>query len=252
MDSDPNYVSSLSGLSSLEHLESLDLEETRIKDSALAPLPSFRKLSHLFLRSGSLADTTLHQLSSITSLVTLGIRDGVLTNTGLYVFNPPPPMKILDLRGCWLLTEDALLSFQQRHPQIEVRHDLLSIAMVKRLSFSSPLSQATPWTKLHKNKKGGSSTSPLRSIRDGFLGEALSNLSWSKNTLFFFPSDIPSFHFVKTRSKIEVHQRRTTCNEVWLCLYFQWQCCSDTSWVGKWWIEFLGFISCAYSITCRL
>ncbi|TMW84500.1 hypothetical protein EJD97_025052 [Solanum chilense] len=173
MDSDPNYVSSLSGLSSLEHLERLDLEETRIKDSALAPLPSFRKLSHLFLRSGSLADTTLHQFSSITSLVTLGIRDGVLTNTGLYVFNPPPPMKILDLRGCWLLTEDALLSFQQRHPQIEVRHDLLSIAMVKRLSFSSPLSQATPWTKLHKNKKGGSSTSPLRSIRDGFLDQRL-------------------------------------------------------------------------------
>ncbi|KAG5593352.1 hypothetical protein H5410_043866 [Solanum commersonii] len=173
VDSDLDCVSSLSGLSTLEHLERLDLEETRIKDSALAPLPSFRKLSHLFLRSGSLADTTLHQLSSITSLVTLGIRDGVLTNTGLDVFNPPPPMKILDLRGCWLMTEDALLSFQQRHPQIEVRHDLLSIALVKRLSVSSPLSQATPRAKLYINKKGGSSTSPFRSIRDSFLDQRL-------------------------------------------------------------------------------
>ncbi|KAJ8555864.1 hypothetical protein K7X08_013360 [Anisodus acutangulus] len=156
VDSDPNCVSSLSGLSSLGHLERSDLEKTRIKDSALAPLPSFRKLSYLFLRSGSLTDTTLHQLSSIRSLVTLGIHDG-----------------ILDLRGCWLLTEDALLSFQQRHPQIEVRHDLLSIALVKRLSVPSSLSQATPRTKLYTNKKGGPSTSPLRSNRDSFLDQGL-------------------------------------------------------------------------------
>lgn len=174
VDPDSNCVSSLSGLSSLDHLERLDLEETRINDSALAPLPSFRKLSCLFLRSGSLADTTLHQLSSIRSLVTLGLRDGVLTNAGLDEFNPPPTMRILDLRGCWLMTEDALLSFQQRHPQMEVRHDLLSIASVKRLSVSSPLSQVTPWTKLYKNKKGGPSTSPRRSTcRDIFLDQRL-------------------------------------------------------------------------------
>ncbi|KAK4365483.1 hypothetical protein RND71_016841 [Anisodus tanguticus] len=129
VDSDPNCVSSLSGLSSLGHLERSDLEKTRIKDSALAPLPSFRKLSYLFLRSGSLTDTTLHQLSSIRSL--------------------------------------------QRHPQIEVRHDLLSIALVKRLSVPSSLSQATPRTKLYTNKKGGSSTSPLRSNRDSFLDQRL-------------------------------------------------------------------------------
>ncbi|CAN4077561.1 unnamed protein product [Withania somnifera] len=173
VDSDPNCFSSLSGLSSLEHLERLDLEEARIKDSALAPLPSFRKLSYLFLRSGSLTDTTLHQLSSIRSLVTLGIRDGVLTDAGLYVFNPPPTMRILDLRGCWLMTEDALLSFQQRHPQIEVRHDLVSIALVKRLSVNSPLFQATPRTKLCKNKKGGPATSPLKSNKDSFLDQRL-------------------------------------------------------------------------------
>ncbi|KAF3615458.1 putative endoglucanase 6-like [Capsicum annuum] len=180
-DSDPNCVSSLSELSSLDHLERLDLEETRIKDSALAPLPSFRKLSYLFLRSGSLTDTTLHQLSSIRSLITLGIRDGVLTDSGLYVFNPPPTLKILDLRGCWLLTEDALLSFQQMHPQIEVKHDLLSIALVKRLSVNSPLSQATPRTKLYRNKKGGQSTSPLRSNIDSFLDQ---RLKYTREELF--------------------------------------------------------------------
>ncbi|KAJ8527013.1 hypothetical protein K7X08_029490 [Anisodus acutangulus] len=173
VDSESNSTSSLSGLCDLDHLERLDLEETRIKDSALVPLPSFRKLSYLSLRSGHLTDTTLHQLSSNRSLVTLGIRDGVLTNTGLYLFNPPPSMRILDLRGCWLLTEDALLSFQQRHPQIEVRHDLLSIALIKRLSVHSPLSQAKPRTKLYTNKKGGPSTSPLRSNRDRYLDQRL-------------------------------------------------------------------------------
>ncbi|XP_059288781.1 uncharacterized protein LOC132042188 isoform X1 [Lycium ferocissimum] len=173
VDSDANCASSLSGLSSLDHLERLDLEETRIKNSALAPLPSFRKLSYLTLRSGSLTDTTLHQLSSIQSLVTLGIRDGVLTDTGLYIFNPSPSMRILDLRGCWLLTEDVLLSFQQKHPQIEVRHDLLSIALVKRLSVHSPVCQATPQSKLYKNKNGGPSASPLRSSRHGFLDQRL-------------------------------------------------------------------------------
>lgn len=215
MDPDSNCVSSLSGLSSLDHLERLDLEETRINDSALAPLPSFRKLSCLFLRSGSLADTTLHQLSSIRSLVTLGLRDGVLTNAGLDEFNPPPTMRILDLRGCWLMTEDALLSFQQRHPQMEVRHDLLSIASVKRLSVSSPLSQVTPWTKLYKNKKGGPSTSPRRSTcRDIFLGEALSNLCWSKNTLFSALSDIPFLD----NSKLD--QRLKYTNEELLAMRF--------------------------------
>ncbi|CAN4127212.1 unnamed protein product [Withania somnifera] len=200
VDSDPNYVSSLSGLSSLDHLERLDLEETRIEDSALAPLPSFCKLRYLFLRSGSLTDTTLHQLSSIRSLVTLGIRDGVLTDAGLYVFNPPPTMRILDLRGCWLMTEDALLSFQRRHPQIEVRHDLISIALVKRLSVNSPLSQVTPGTKLYKNKKGGPSTSPVKSNRDSFLDQrlkytstellAMSSASISRDILAQIPREL--------------------------------------------------------------
>ncbi|XP_009626037.1 uncharacterized protein [Nicotiana tomentosiformis] len=181
VDSDPNCISSLSGLCNLDHLERLDLEETRIKDSALAPLPSFRKLSYLFLRSGSLTDTSLHQLSSIRSLVTLGIRDGVLTNAGLIVFNPPPSMTILDLRGCWLLTEDALLSFQQKHRQVEVRHDLLSIALVKRLSIHSSLSQVTSRTKLYKHKQGGPSASPLRSNRDSFLDQ---RLKYTREELF--------------------------------------------------------------------
>nr|ABK93422.1 unknown [Populus trichocarpa] len=30
---------------------------------------------------------------------------------------------MLDLRGCWLLTEDAILSFCKRHPLIELRHE---------------------------------------------------------------------------------------------------------------------------------
>ncbi|CAH9089657.1 unnamed protein product [Cuscuta epithymum] len=114
---------SLSALHSLNHLERLNLEETRIKDEALAPLSSICKLRHLSLRRGPLTDACLYHLSKIENLINLAVCDVVLTNAGLYSFSPPSGLEVLDLSGCWLITEDAILSFCQKHPSIEIRHE---------------------------------------------------------------------------------------------------------------------------------
>nr|GME06785.1 toll-like receptor 13 [Ipomoea batatas] len=108
--------SSSIAIHSLDHLERLELEETQIKDAAPSPLSSICKLGYLSLRSGPLTDACLYHLSLIRNLINLVVRDVVLTNAGMYTFNPPSSLKMLDLRGCWLLTDDALLSFCQKHP----------------------------------------------------------------------------------------------------------------------------------------
>ncbi|KAF5734757.1 LRR receptor-like serine/threonine-protein kinase GSO1-like [Tripterygium wilfordii] len=117
--------SSLLALQSLNHLECLNLEQTQVRDSALCFLSSFRELSQLSLRSASLTDDSLHHLSSLAKLIKLCIRDAVLTNCGLDSFKPPGTLKILDLRGCWLLTEDALFSFHKTNPLIDVWHEVV-------------------------------------------------------------------------------------------------------------------------------
>ncbi|KAK3228040.1 hypothetical protein Dsin_007902 [Dipteronia sinensis] len=121
-----DLVLSLMALQSLHHLEKLNLEHTQVKDVALCPLSSLRELRHLSFRSSSLTDASLYYLSSLSKLTSLGIRDTVLTNCGLGLFKPPSTLKLLDLRGCWLLTEDALLVFCKSYPEIEVRHEFVS------------------------------------------------------------------------------------------------------------------------------
>lgn len=105
-------------------LERLNLEHTQVRDEALYPLSSFLELRYLSLKSASLADVSLYYLSSIPKLTNLSVCDAVLTNYGIDIFKAPETLKLLDLRGCWLLTEDTILSFCRRHPQVEVIHEL--------------------------------------------------------------------------------------------------------------------------------
>ncbi|KAG6633941.1 toll-like receptor 3 isoform X2 [Carya illinoinensis] len=158
---EPGSVLSLQALESLSHLEMLNLEQTHIRDDALKPLSSFQELRNLSLRSTSLTDLSLHYLSSLPKLTNLSIRDSVLTNFGLASFIPSRTLKMLDLRGCWLLTEDAILPFSKNHPQIEVRHELVHIFPSDNIGSSCPSpSRSTSRTLLVNKKLGNIHISP--------------------------------------------------------------------------------------------
>ncbi|XP_040989238.1 toll-like receptor 3 [Juglans microcarpa x Juglans regia] len=158
---EPGSVPSLQALESLSHLEMLNLELTHVRDDALKPLSSFQELRNLSLRSTSLTDLSLHYLSSLPKLTNLSIRDSVLTNFGLASFIPSWTLKMLDLRGCWLLTEDAILSFSKNHPQIEVRHELVHILPADNIGSSRPSpSRSTSRTLLVNKKLGNIHISP--------------------------------------------------------------------------------------------
>ncbi|XP_002509956.2 leucine-rich repeat receptor-like serine/threonine-protein kinase SKM1 [Ricinus communis] len=128
MGVETNLIPSLKALQGLSGLQSLNLEHTQVRDAAVAPVSSFQELSHLSLKSASLADETLYHLSSLSKLTSLVIGDAVLTNCGLDLFRPPVALKMLDLRGCWLLTEEAISSFCTKHPAIKLRHELLNVS----------------------------------------------------------------------------------------------------------------------------
>lgn len=155
---------SLTALQDLKQLESLNMEGTPVGGSALYPLSSFQELRCLSLESASLADITLFYISSIPKLTNLSILDALLTNYGLDMFEAPETLKLLDIRGCWLLTKDTILSFCRNYPQIEVRHELLTLPPFEEnaLHYSSP-SQSTSRTQQSAKKKEHSSPSQLTS-----------------------------------------------------------------------------------------
>ncbi|KAL6533587.1 hypothetical protein OROHE_013420 [Orobanche hederae] len=157
-------VPSFNALGSLSHLESLDLEKLHIKDAAISPLTKLGELRHLYLRSVSLTDVSLHHMSS-SKLMHLGVRDAVLTDGGLINFVPPPPLEVLDLRGCWLLTKDVLLHFFRKHPRIELRHELVERVDRRNLDYLSPsrVKVNTGSSSRLKQKQG--------KLTDNFLGE---------------------------------------------------------------------------------
>lgn len=152
---------SLTALQSLKQLERLNLEHTQVRDEALYPLSSFQELRYLSLKSASLADISLYYLSSIPKLTSLSVCDAVLTNYGLEMFKPPETLKLMDLRDCWLLTKDAIMSFCRIHPQIEVKHELVTIVPFDQngLNHSSP-SRLTSRTKQAAKKKESMAVSP--------------------------------------------------------------------------------------------
>lgn len=118
-------ILSLSVFEDLKYLESLNLEDIPLLAEVIPPLGSFAALKYLYLKSDFLSDPALDALSAASSLIHLGFRGNILSNSGLLQFVPPATLCVLDLRGCWILTEHAVSTFCKRHPMIEVRHELM-------------------------------------------------------------------------------------------------------------------------------
>ncbi|KAL1222587.1 hypothetical protein V5N11_018955 [Cardamine amara subsp. amara] len=133
---------SLAALQSLTALKTLSLEHPYLSDTALSPLSSLTGLTNLSLKSTSLTDSTLHHLSSLPNLVSLGVRDAVLTNQGLEKFRPPLSLRTLDLKGCWLLTKDAISGLCKKYPQIKLIHDFAYESV--SLDQNQPLPRSSP------------------------------------------------------------------------------------------------------------
>ncbi|KAI7725273.1 hypothetical protein M8C21_026071 [Ambrosia artemisiifolia] len=167
---DAECVLSLTALESLKQLEKLNIEETALKDEAIIPISNLKQLTHLSLRCSFLTDASLHHLSSIPNLINLSMRDAILTNTGIESFHPPPSLQVLDLTGCWLLTKDALLSFVQRHSNIEVRHALMTTFLSDKDAnkYHSP-SQ----TRMGTSPQRRFSSSPLKSEMAAIIDQRL-------------------------------------------------------------------------------
>lgn len=154
-----NEFLSLTELQNLDCLEMLNLELTHVDDESLRPLSKFQRLSHLLLRSPSFTDVSLSYLSILPRLKTLSIRDAVLTNQAFDLLKPAATLQKIDLRGCWLLTENGLSEFHRRFPQIEVRHELFHF-LSDPTSSDRPSTHFTP-KKLRLNQSNKSTfTSP--------------------------------------------------------------------------------------------
>ncbi|KAE8649205.1 chaoptin isoform X2 [Cucumis sativus] len=166
-------VFSLTELQNLDCLEMLNLEHTHVDDESLRPLSRFRKLSHLMLRSPSFTDTVLSYLSILPNLKTLSIRDAVLTNQAFDTFKPVATLQKIDLRGCWLLTEDGLSVFHRRFPQIDVRHELFHFS-------SNPTSTDQPSTHFIPKKIQLNQTSRSTGMPSYFVDQ---RLKYSKEEL---------------------------------------------------------------------
>ncbi|KAI3907053.1 hypothetical protein MKX01_027954 [Papaver californicum] len=164
-------VSSLSELQSLNHLEKLNLEETHIKDEALQSLSRLQGLKTLCLKSDFLTHMSLHSISCLPNLRFLGVRDAVLTNDGLCMFNPPPMLETLDLRGCWLLTEDTISLFCETHPQIILKHECAQIcsAVVFSGDHSSPQRSTSKTSPLKLKKSKWFPSPPSIILKEGFV-----------------------------------------------------------------------------------
>ncbi|KAE8677961.1 AMP-dependent synthetase and ligase family protein isoform 1 [Hibiscus syriacus] len=185
---DSHKDSTLTVLQSLNYLESLNLEHTQVRDPDLYPLSSCKELSHLSLRCVSLTDATLHHLSSLPKLTTLQVRDAVLTTSGLDAFSPPKTLRLLDLMGCWLLTEDAISLFLKKHPQVEIRHEVIQNLSAEQQIISSSPSSSQQFSKISRwNKKQEKSPMPefLVDQRLKYSKEELLALQFSPLSLIY-------------------------------------------------------------------
>ncbi|XWS50080.1 hypothetical protein CRYUN_Cryun12cG0057600 [Craigia yunnanensis] len=145
--------STLIALQNLSYLESLNLEHTQVRDPDFYPLSICKELSHLSLKCASLTDATLHHLSSLPKLTNLHVCEGVLTNSGLDTFSPPTTLRVLDLMGCWLLTEDAISSFLRKHPLVEIRHEVVQNLSTEQQNLSHRPSPSQQFSKTYRGDK---------------------------------------------------------------------------------------------------
>lgn len=115
---------SFTALQNLNNLESLNLEETPLRDEALHPLASLKGLKSLFLKGNFLSNDSLDITSNLPNLKCLGFREALLAYSELCLFKPPKMLNVLDLRGSWILSKDEVLQLCKMFPQIEVKHEL--------------------------------------------------------------------------------------------------------------------------------
>uniref|UniRef100_A0A0A9E8F2 Uncharacterized protein n=1 Tax=Arundo donax TaxID=35708 RepID=A0A0A9E8F2_ARUDO len=132
---DAEKMLSMPAFGHLKYLESLNLEVTPLSAEVIPPLSSFAALKYLYLKSDFLSDPALHALSSASNLIHLGFCGNILSSSGLLQFVPPATLCVLDLRGCWILTGDAISTFCRHHPMIEVKHELIQELKANRVVF---------------------------------------------------------------------------------------------------------------------
>lgn len=119
-------VPSSCSLMDLNHLESLNLEGIQLRDEAIRPLLNLRNLKYLYLKSEYLSDSSFLTLASLSCLKILGFQGAVLTDSGFLSYVPHENIQKLDLRDCWLLTQEAISLFCKRYPMIDLVHELKS------------------------------------------------------------------------------------------------------------------------------
>lgn len=163
---------SLSELQNLTNLKSLNLEDTKVIDEALQPLSLLTELECLYLKSDFLTDISLHALSSLQKLRFLGFRGCVITDNGFLSYKIPPLLSVLDLRGSWLLSADAISSFRRKHEQIEVIHEHVNSLFVdENVSYGlpAPLTNA----KATLSRLGAEKSSKRPSFTSSFADERI-------------------------------------------------------------------------------
>lgn len=167
VDPEMDPVLSLTSLQCLRRLERLNLEQTSVRDAVLYSISSFKELTHLSLRSDHLTDMSLYYLSSLPKLRNLSINDAVLTNQGLDSFKPPTTLRTMNLRGCWLLPKEAIVTFCRSHPQIEVTHEHVPLFPSDHIGSNRPSPSRLTLETSQVNEAGKLPISPF------FIGKKL-------------------------------------------------------------------------------
>ncbi|KAJ3701133.1 hypothetical protein LUZ61_004838 [Rhynchospora tenuis] len=168
----PVKVLSACSLTSLNHLESLNLEGIQLRDETIRPLSKLRNLKYLNLRSEYLSDSSFLTLASISGLKYLGFQGAVLTDSGFLSCVPHEDLKKLNLRDCWLLTQEAISLFCKRYPNIDLEHELVFQVNTKTTHFQNQVKQR----RTKKEEPRGASKVPFADERIRYTIEELMQL----------------------------------------------------------------------------